>query len=310
MRQSSVFSRCIPILILMVLLAAPSLSIQGACNGLLLWFQVILPTLSPFIICTQLVVALGGVELLVRPFYPLLRPLLGLSVSGAYVFICGLLCGYPLGARLCSDFLKQGRISYKEACYLLSICNHPSPMFLLGFVSSQLSLTSFPWKLLLSLYIPVIPISICSRYYYRINILSASSQTPELPAFRDKSLSLEEIILSTAETMVLIGGYIMLFSILAIWLQQLTFLSPSVLAFLSGIAEITTGVNGIARNVPRNLAFICTVAIVAFGGFSGIFQTKSVIKNTGLSIRHYLLWKIIHAIFACMIILLTGPAGQ
>lgn len=45
--------RFVPILFLILLLSFPALAVEGAANGLLLWFNVILPTLAPFIICTQ-----------------------------------------------------------------------------------------------------------------------------------------------------------------------------------------------------------------------------------------------------------------
>ncbi len=66
----------LPILLLGLLLSFPDLSVRGASNGLLLWFNVVLPTLAPFIICTQMITVLGGVELLMKPFAPLLNRLL------------------------------------------------------------------------------------------------------------------------------------------------------------------------------------------------------------------------------------------
>lgn len=313
-----ILSRCFPIILLCLLLSFPALSVKGAASGLLLWFNVVLPTLSPFIICTQMVVSLGGAELLTRPFFPAIHALFGLSRSGAYVLLCGLLCGYPLGAKMCGDFLIRGEISRAEAEYLLSICNHPSPMFLLGFVGAGLQGMVPPWFLIGCLYLPVIPVSFLSRRVYHLNAGNKKRQAYNavsacsLPGAENdgrKPPSMEEVLLSTAETMVVIGGYIMLFSILAIWIQQLPFLPAPLAACLTGAAEITTGVNQVCATLPFRQAVLPVIAIVAFGGFSGIFQTKSVIKNTGLSIRHYLFWKCIHTICTCLtFILLTVPA--
>lgn len=155
--MSSLLSRLLPVVLLGLLLAFPALSVAGAQSGLLLWFNVVLPTLSPFIICTQMVIALDAVELLIRPFYPAIRALFGLSPKGSYVLLCGLLCGYPLGARLCSQYLEGGSITKAEADYLLAICNHPSPMFLLGYVCSQIPFVVSPLLLMTCLYLPVLP---------------------------------------------------------------------------------------------------------------------------------------------------------
>lgn len=41
----------IPVLILILLLMRPALAFDGAKSGLLLWFNVVLPTLLPFMLC-------------------------------------------------------------------------------------------------------------------------------------------------------------------------------------------------------------------------------------------------------------------
>lgn len=304
---------------LIFLLAMPSVSIQGASSGLLLWFNVVLPTLAPFMICTQLVTMFGGMEFLMRPFALLFRCLFGLSLSGGYVLLCGLLCGYPLGARLCADFCHRGQITETEAKYLLSICNHPSPMFLLGYVRSQLPAHVPALLVPLCLYLPVIPLSWISRMFYQAATVD-SIQDPT--SFRDsKRLSLEEIFMSTCDTLVVIGCYIMLFSILAAWIDVIPFLSPKGQALISGICEITTGVHKVCACKAFSSPLLPVIAVVSFGGLSGIFQTKSVIqapsrtnpesgnaKNAGLSIRHYLFWKLLHLTFSCITFLLLQPA--
>lgn len=319
--HSSLTRRFFPIILLCLLLAFPSISVRGAADGLLLWFNVVLPTLSPFLICTQLVVALDGVRLLTSPFYPFLHAVFGLSLPGCYVLLCGLLCGYPLGAKLCADFCERGKITPGEANYLLSICNHPSPMFLLGYVRTQLGMSVPPLLLLGCLYLPVISVSWISRRVYLRRHLknqhipdtcsrtSICTCTPT-PATQAPP-SLDAVLLSTAETMVIIGGYIMLFSILAAWIGRLLFLPIQTQAMLSGMAEITTGIHRICTVFPTEKALLPVIASAAFGGCSGIFQTKSVIaghsptsENAGLSIRHYTVWKAVHATLSCVFFLL------
>lgn len=341
----------VSILLLALLLAFPGISIEGASNGLLLWYQVVLPTLSPFMICTQLVVALGGVGILMKPFYPLLRRVFGFSLPGAYIMLCGLLCGYPLGAKMCSDFYSEGKISHEEASYLLAVCNHPSPMFLLGYVRSQLPQAVPAGLLFACLYLPVLPLSLLAGYYYGYRkagkVRQREHEKETVQAARpadggkkaaEKRRSLEDMIASTSETMVLIGGYIMLFSILAAWITHLNHIPPAVKAVLTGFAEITSGVHQICTILPAEDTLLFVIAAVAFGGLSGIFQTKSVIKNavlpggaaasqekitsdtkknpehnssgrrSGLSIRHYVIWKILHAVLSCLILILLSQS--
>ncbi len=302
--------KSIPILLLALLLAKPDWAFTGAKNGLVLWGMVVLPTLMPFMLCSQAIVGLGAVPILMKPFGPFLSHILHVSYQGGYVFLTGLLCGYPMGAKTCGEFLQRGLITPAEARYLLAVSNHPSPMFLLGYVMSQisavfgLSAEAASWKLLAALYLPILPIGFLARHQYRPE--SSDSAFPSPSAHPASSFSLDAAFLSCAETMVKIGGYIMLFSIAALYTSKLPFSSPYLRCALLGALEITTGISVIASSMTGNAAVLLITASAAFGGISGIFQTKSVLdeKNAGLSIRHYVLWKLLHGILSCMVMAL------
>ena len=120
--------KSIPILMLVLLLAKPDWAFTGAKNGLVLWGMVVLPTLMPFMLCSQAVAGLGAVPLFMKPFRPFFTHILHLSDQGGYVLFSGLLCGYPMGAKTCRDFLEKGWIGKAEARFLFAISNHPSPM--------------------------------------------------------------------------------------------------------------------------------------------------------------------------------------
>ncbi len=344
--------------VLFLLLRYPALSIRGASQGLLLWYQVVVPSLAPFMLLTQLIQAAGGVSILTKPFYPLLHRLYGTSRTGAYILICGLLCGYPIGARLCADNCRKGEISPAEAQSLLCVCNHPSPMFLLGYVASQLGLSGLPGQagaasplgfpgvlglLLFSVYAPVPFLYFLSARYYGKTFFavseSAADPTPTgrrhcnetrhrrvsansdecdekdgvLPVPRP-AFSFGELILSTSEALVIIGGTLMLFTILIVWLQQLPLLTVRSKALLAGFLEITTGIYAIGNAFPSGQNLIPAAMSIAFGGCSGILQTLGVIrqpdephtnvKNAGLSIRHYICWKALHAFLSALVLTL------
>ena len=298
--------RLLPVLCLILLLARPALAFTGARDGLVLWTTVVLPTLLPFMICSGVIVALDGVGLLTRPFAPFFSGLLKLSPNGCFVLMSGLLCGYPMGAKTDSEFLDSRRISPAQARYLLAIANHPSPMFVLGYVADRLALvqggSGCPlWAVALALYLPVIPVARLARRIYGYH--GEEDPSPAADETSAAPFSFDVHMMGCFETMVKIGGYIMLFSILAMYLANLPFDLPLMRPALLGAVEITTGIQAIAASVPGFPAAVLIAAATAFGGFSGIFQTKSVLKNAGLSIRHYVLWKALHSLITCMLLI-------
>ena len=118
---------------------------------------------------------------------------------------------------------------------------------------------------------------------------------------------LHSSMMSCLETMEKIGLYIMLFSILSLYLFKLPLPGPVILKpALMGLLEITTGIQTICEHTSGLTGLLLVTASVAFGGISGIFQTRSVLtmhsgrKNAGLSIRHYIFWKALHSLLSCV----------
>ena len=103
--------------------------------------------------------ASGGISWLMQPFTVVFR-FCGLSADGWYVLLTGLLCGCPMGAKTCADFLAERRLSSSEAKFLFALCNHPSPMFLAGFVypmfAAQLPLFCFVFAIYILLKLLII----------------------------------------------------------------------------------------------------------------------------------------------------------
>ena len=111
-------------------------------------------------------------------------------------------------------------------------------------------------------------------------------------------------IMNGFETLTRLGGYIMLFSMIASITQKLP-LSRQIVLLLTGIAEITNGINLLpSYTVSMQRQYILAMTFTAFGGLSGIAQTSSMIKDTELSLKNYCVLKLILA--TCSLLLAWG----
>jgi hypothetical protein len=116
---------------------------------------------------------------------------------------------------------------------------------------------------------------------------------------------LDSSIMNGFEIVTKIGGYIILFSILAQIIKEIGPETSFLKAFLMGILEITTGINQICNSkLDSNTKIVLVSVITSFGGFSGIAQTKSVLGDTRLSIRSYLIVKMMSAAISFLLALL------
>ena len=102
------------------LLPLPEVSAQAARDAMLLCAQTLIPSLFPFFVLSSLLIACGASELLSALLSPLMRPLFGLSGTGAAALALGLCGGYPVGARTAAELVENGALSRDEGERLLA----------------------------------------------------------------------------------------------------------------------------------------------------------------------------------------------
>ncbi len=319
--------RLLSILFFALVLLFPADTLAGSASGLLLWFQTVLPTLLPAMILADYLIRIRADRYISRLAARPLRFIFGVSDDGAYAVLTGFLCGYPMGAKTTASLLSRGRIAKEEADYLLSFCNQPSPMFLIGFLCA--GLLSDPkrpaaWTaaVLTGVYLSAFLTSFFFRTLRFLKRQRPAGERPDqakaLPTDKKSGPAeitqkttdfsplalLETSMMTSFEVMVKIGGYMMLFSILEAWIQKLSFPGPSPQSVLMGFVEMTTGSRQIAAcwPLPRAAAFCC--GVTAFGGLSGFAQTANVLKGSGLSAGRYFLWKLLQGGLAFALVLL------
>ena len=296
----------IPALLLYMLLF-PKKVLADSLAGLDLWFHTVLPSLLPFMILSNVLIGANVVSQLMRPFSGFFRHVLGLSPEGGYAWLLGLFCGFPMGARLTGDMYRQHRISREEAVYLLTFANQSSPMFLSTYVvlhglgDSTLTLPVF-----VIFYASAFLTSLVFRIRSRRFGLPPSRPKKEVPEQTSYGNLLDTSIMNGFEIITRLGGYIILFSILAGIVLQLPAPLHTAAPFLSGLTEITTGIHTISgTTLPLQVKFTAIVCCTAFGGFSTVAQTSCMLNGTGLSIFTYLKGKLVNAAVAgllCLVI--------
>lgn len=309
------------ITLLLILLLFPKASLQGAESGILLWFNVIVPTLLPFIIVSNLIVNLRLTTYISKLFYPFLHKLLGISRQGSYVAVIGLLTGLPVGAKACGDLVKENLITKSEGQYLLTFCNNASPMFIISYISlTTLNLPSQKYIFLGLIYLSAFLTGFLYRLLHKIRNTPVSLYTnkSEDQTLRASQLThskeeqkkvrftlVDEAIMSGFDVITKVGGYIILFSIISNVLLSIAPQGSSLSYAIVGFIEITNGVNTLGGcPIAPSLKIALILSLTAFGGLSSVAQTKSVIDHSGLSIRSYLFYKLCNGGIAFLLLTL------
>src|SRR5699024_10529774 len=63
-----------------------------------------------------------------------MKPLFNIRGEGAFAFIMGIISGYPIGAKIATNFRKENICTKEECERLLSFTNNSGPLFIIGSV--------------------------------------------------------------------------------------------------------------------------------------------------------------------------------
>ncbi len=297
------------------------LSLTYAAMGLGLWYEKMIPSLLPFMILSGIMVRMkltGKVAMLI---YPIVKPLYKVRKNVCYAMLMGFLCGFPMGARVVDDLYQRGMIDKREAEYLLAFCNNIGPVYFCSFALPLIG-RELVLPYLFGMYgIPLL-YGLALRYTrFRDLTGSAEKQAGRLQASIvacedtggsvrkgkevPRRISLGEKLLeetnnsiqASVQSMLSLGGYMILFNLLNLIPHILLGRS---LPLFSPLFEITGGLRQLWDFAPGKglplwytLLPLYSLLALSFGGFSCIAQTYSCISGSDLSIRDYILHKIV-----------------
>lgn len=293
------------ILFFLFMLLQPAETFHGASEGLLLWFQIVLPTLFPFLIITNLLVSTNTLYYISRFVSWILSPLFHTSPAGTFAVVSGFLCGYPMGAKVTADLLRSGKIRKNEAKYLLSFCNNTSPMFIMNYaVLNSLGKRELLFPSLGILMLSPVLVSFFFRLLYR-DTACTTSPTRQIPPLEFHFDLFDHTIMNSFETITKVGGYIILFSVLTALLQELPLDSPLWKLILLPSLEVTNGIAMLTKSgASFPVVFILMMTLISFGGFCSIAQTQCMLHETGISIFPYITEKLITATVTSLLAIL------
>ena len=284
----------------------PQVALDAARQGLFLWFNSVLPGILPFVIGANVLATLGAVNLFGAVLSPVMRRVFRVGGGGGFALAMGLVSGYPIGAKIVCEMRSKGELGKVEAQRLLGFANNGGPLFILGAVAAGMFGSAvFGYLLLVTHYAGAVSVGLLMRLYGRGK--PEGSQSPLILAKKPKEpfgQILGQAVKNAMETMLLVGGFIVLFSVVSALLSQaglLAFLGAFIPfgndytpALLSGLVEMTGGLGqlsqwGISGGVGALAGFL-----LGFGGLSIMFQSLNFVGKTDLNAGLYMICKLAH----------------
>jgi sporulation integral membrane protein YlbJ len=341
-------TKTLTLAILSILLAAslmiyPQEALEGSIRGLQIWWDVVFPSLLPFFIVSELLIGFGVVTFLGALLEPLMRPLFRVPGIGGIVWAMGLASGNPAGAKITARLRHEKKISRIEAERLVCFTSSSNPLFIFGAIAvGFFHDPALGIILALAHYLGNIIVGLIMRFHGREEEAGSPPLKPKVSGLltaikllheerirdgRPIGKLLGDAVQSSVRTLLMIGGFIILFSVLNKILSLVgiaaflgTFFSvvltlfqlPSEFntALISGLFEMTLGAQMASdiSSVQLLEQVIVTSFILAFSGFSIQAQVASIIAETDIRFKPFFMARVLHGFIAAFLVfLLWGP---
>ncbi|MDG5788310.1 sporulation integral membrane protein YlbJ [Evansella sp. AB-P1] len=315
----------------------PKEAYEASIRGLNMWWDVVFPSLLPFFIISEFLIRFGVVSFIGALFEPIMRPLFRVPGSGGFVWAMGLASGFPAGAKLTARLRQDKKITAIEGERLVSFSNASNPLFIFGAISvGFFHNAALGIVLATAHYAGNIIVGLTMRFHriqeeqderksktsqpfslsYAIHLMHEE----RLKDTRPFGKLMGDAIHSAIQTLLMIGGFIILFSVLNQILELInisiliSFFTTIILtsiqmpielspAIISGIFEITLGSQMVSQTKEATLLqqSIIVSFILAFNGLSVQAQVASIIADTDIRFQPFFLARCFHGfVSACI----------
>lgn len=256
-----------------------------------LFITKLFPTNFVFFMLSTILIDQGLIELINNK--------LKLNGSIFYVTIMSILSGIPSGSKYTKDLLEKDLISTKTANYLLAFTHFPNPMFVLNTVTILLNKT-IALKILISLILSNLIIALIFKPSKK-EVFTINNYSP-----KDFSQSLSKAILDSLRIILIIYGTSIFFYLITVIINKYLTLNVLTHVILNGIFDLTKGLFSIALLSNKLLKTLLIIIFFCFGSFSIHLQTKSIISNTSLKYKYFILGRLLQTILAITLFFLLN----
>ena len=291
-----------------ILLAAlPQVAAEGVRSALALCGRVILPSLFPFFVCSNLFLLLGWSARLSARFGGSAAKLLRLPPAAGSAFLLGLLGGYPAGAQAAGTLYARGELSKPDAERALAVCNQAGPSFILGVLGGAVFKSAAAGAFLYAVQI-VSAVLACRLTAKDQPIPSKTVVKQNNPEFFAAAFS--ESVRRAGMSALHICMFITVFSVLSRYflLAAGRFLPPEALPLFLGALELSAGCAALADCALALHWKLCIAsALLSFGGISVLAQSRAAVQEHGLTGKLLLPCKALQAALSCTLTLIAAP---
>lgn len=216
----------ISICFIIALVLYSNTNFQAAKDGLKLWANSVVPSLFPFFVATEILCNTNLVYIAGKYLRKPIQKIFNVPGEGAIAIIMGIISGYPTGAKIVVNFRERNICLKEEGERLLAFTNNSGPLFIIGTVGISLfGDVRIGYILLISHILSSLIVGIIFRNWkkdknkFYTNVVE-KVEKPKNVGLRDLGEILGTSIKKSIVTILNIGGFIVVFSVILSILQN------------------------------------------------------------------------------------------
>ncbi|MEK3935208.1 hypothetical protein MKY41_07765 [Sporosarcina sp. FSL W7-1349] len=272
--------------LIILFILQPGISHEGAEFGAQLFVHALLPYLLPYIILTQWLLKIPVRARRTSKWQKFVK-----------AYILGSFGGFPVGAVTVSEMKKNGELTRRQSGLLLAACHAPGPMFVIGFVGTELfGSVGAGWKLLAATHLSNILFFMLTLFLMRKD--ESQEKPNDEPKSRETGLPLLDAIKESSSIIILVATTVIFFSSLGTVLSSVATATFTVdLGITKTIAlsifEMTSGVQSATDHFYGYAFFpFLIAAILSLNGMSIHMQVFVIANAARLPLMPYVLGRV------------------
>ena len=216
------------------------------------------------------------------------------NCSIIYITIMSMVSGFPSGAKYTKELYEKNYISKEDGNYLLTYTHFPNPIFILGPVNKIIKDKRITLILFASILLSNLIVSLIFKH---------KTNETKLPKYNQENFSkaLNNAIFSSLKTIILVYGTSLFFYLISLILTHYFKLFPILYCLINGFFDLTKGIFSTTIISSTTIKSLLILLFISFGSISIHIQIKSILSDTLLNYKNFIIGRFISTILSLII---------
>lgn len=295
-------------IVIFYLLIHSNVLVVGISNSTNIFVTKLIPALFPYLLITELLINSGTINNLSYGISSCLSRIFRIPQNTTPTVIIGFLLGYPNSAKYILKLYNEKKIDRKLATKLVAFTSNANMSYIIATVGISI-FKSIETGIILatSHFLSSIIIGIFfTPSYNNIIIQQTSTNSNSFKKIYSPFELMYTSINNTLKTLAFIFAYTVIFSLLPTVIFSDFSISPTIKAVLTGIFEISNGINSIyLLNIPLNTKVILVSFVLSFSSLMILTQIFTFAFKANVHFKDLIKYKLLQGFLSSFITYIT-----